>query len=120
MGGEVASEAMELSEALRRYLEASGETQTDLAARLGVDQSTISRALAGNYGRDGWRAAMTALGLTRIVRNIDGDYIAPDLDILVDMLGDEIAKEAETAGPDRIGEVRDLQKAIADLQGADG
>ena len=107
---------MDLAEALRQFKAENDLSQEQLAEIAGVDQSTISRALAGNYGRDGWRAAMLILGLDKVIRSTDGTYSTPELADVVAMLGDEMAKESKTGSPERIAEIRDLEKAVARIE----
>ncbi len=111
---------MDLDAALRQFADQTGFSQRQLAEMAGVDQATISRAMTGNYGRDGWRAAMKILGLNQVIRRIDGSYSTPTIADLVEMLSKEIAQERETSSPNRIAEIRELQELVTGLQRSTG
>lgn len=107
---------VDLAAALRQFADTEEMSQRDLAELGGVDQSTISRVMTGNYGRDGWKAAMTILGLGSVIRSLDGSYSTPDLPELIDLLSEEMAKELQASSPDRVVEIRDLQERVTELQ----
>ncbi|MEM9521598.1 MAG: helix-turn-helix transcriptional regulator [Actinomycetota bacterium] len=107
---------MELAEALRRFKAENDLSQEQLADIAGVDQSTISRALEGNFGRKGWPAAMKILGLEKVLRAADGSYSTPEFTDVLEMLGNQMAEESKTGSAERVAEISEIEETIARIE----